>query len=251
MRRFQILLLSVLAAGGLIPGGGAVGQSFPGTGPAPRQFDGPKMLALHQEAPVMHRQLDSTAFFVDDTGYLLTARHAVENCTRVMISKENRRLDARVVALSPRYDIALLKTGRTLGLAAVFPRTTTASINDMVFAGAYNSLTDARANRGMIANARVLSSFGGGEAGHLVIDSMVTFGASGAPVLDGRGLVLGVISRRTMVNRVLAVGAAEAKAFLSSNNVRFAEDDGPQLAGGASRASRAASLSAQVTCLQN
>jgi hypothetical protein len=79
----------------------------------------------------------------------------------------------------------------------------------------------------------------------------VTFGASGAPVLDSRGLVEGVISRRTMVNRVLTVGAAEAKAFLIGNGVHVEEDDRPQIAGGSSRANRAASISARVTCLQN
>ncbi len=104
---------------------------------------------------------------------------------------------------------------------------------------------------GTLANATVVSSYGGSEAGYLVIDSTVTFGASGAPVLDSRGLVEGVISRRTMVNRVLAVGAAESKAFLVSNGIHFDQDDRPQIAGGGSRANRAASISARVTCLQN
>lgn len=97
----------------------------------------------------------------------------------------------------------------------------------------------------------MINSLGGSEAGHLVIDSPVSFGASGAPVLDRNGLVQGVVSRRTTVNRVLAVGAAEAKAFLSSQGVRIEQDDRPQLSGSTSRGSRAASLSAQVTCQQS
>jgi hypothetical protein len=97
----------------------------------------------------------------------------------------------------------------------------------------------------------VASSVSGREAGYLAIDSNVTFGASGAPVLDGRGLVEGVVSRRTAIDRVMTVGAAEAKSFLTSNGVRLAEDDRPQIAGGGSRAHRAASISARVTCLQN
>jgi hypothetical protein len=96
-----------------------------------------------------------------------------------------------------------------------------------------------------------MRSSGGTEAGYLAIDSNVTFGASGAPVLDGRGLVQGVISRRTGFGHVLAVDAVQAKAFLVANNVAFDEDDRPQIAGSASRANRAASISARVTCLQN
>lgn len=182
---------------------------------------------------------------------MLTARHAVEDCVRVVVAKEGRAVTARVVALSSRFDIALIKVPKTLGLAAVFPRNITATANSMVFVSAYDKLPGMLTGGGTLANATVTPNFGGSETGYLVIDSNVTFGASGAPVLDSRGLVEGVISRRTMVNRVLAVGAAEAKAFLAGNGVRFDEDDRPQLAGSASRANRAASISARVTCLQD
>jgi hypothetical protein len=50
---------------------------------------------------------------------------------------------------------------------------------------------------------------------------------------------------------VIAVGAGEAKTFLLANRVTLDEDDRPQLAAAASRANRAASISARVTCLQN
>lgn len=197
------------------------------------------------------RVLTSTAFFVDGSGHMLTVRHAVENCASIVVTKEQHRVIARIEAQSSRYDLALLKVPKTLGLSAVFPRSIGTSSNDMVFAGGYSTLPGLRTGGGVLANARVTSSFGGSEAGHLALDSPVTFGASGAPVLDKNGLVQGVVSRRTMVNRVLAVGAAEAKSFLTSNNVRIDEDDRPQLSGSASRAHRAASVSALVTCLQN
>jgi hypothetical protein len=107
------------------------------------------------------------------------------------------------------------------------------------------------ARGGTLANATATRSDSGSEAGYLAIDSNVTFGASGAPVLDSRSLVEGVINRRTTISRVLAVGAVEAKAFLVGNGIRLEEDDRPQIAGGASRANRAASISTRVTCLQN
>lgn len=33
-----------------------------------------------EQAPAINRQLTGTAFYVDETGHMLTARHAVENC---------------------------------------------------------------------------------------------------------------------------------------------------------------------------
>jgi S1-C subfamily serine protease len=208
-------------------------------------------LSRPAEPTVIRREKNGTAFFVDDAGHMLTARHAAEDCARIVVFKEGHAVSAQLVALSPRFDIALIKVPKTLGLAAVFPRSVTADVNDMVFAAAYDTLPGMMARGGTLANATVESNMGGSEAGYLVIDSNVTFGASGAPVLDSRGLVEGVISRRTMINRVLTVGAAETKAFLTSNGVRVEEDDRPQIAGGSSRANRAASISARVTCLQD
>jgi S1-C subfamily serine protease len=255
--RSDVLFRYLILLGGLaafaFPAPRATAQSLvPMLTPAPvRERAAPQSLARPSEPSLIHREKDGTAFFVDDTGYMLTARHAVEDCARVVVAKEGRTVPARVAALSSSFDIALIKVPKTLGLAAVFPRSATVAVNDMVFAAAYDTLPGMLTHGGTLANATVVSSFGGSEAGHLVIDSNVTFGASGAPVLGGRGLVEGVISRRTMINRVLAVGAAEIKAFLAGQGVRFGEDDRPQIAGGASRANRAASLSAHVTCLQN
>jgi S1-C subfamily serine protease len=200
-------------------------------------------------ATTITREKTGTAFFVDDAGHMLTAGHAAVDCARMLVSKEGRVVSARVVAVSSQVDLALIQTTRTLGLSAVFPRTAKASANDMMFAAAYDTLPPMTVRGGTLANATVSPT--GGEAGYLAIDSTVTFGASGAPVLDGRGLVQGVISRRTGVDHVLAVDATQAKAFLVANHVAIDEDDRPQIAGSASRANRAASISARVTCLQN
>ena len=219
--------------------------------PQPRRIASPQPLARGAEPPVIRSETNGTAFFVDESGDMLTARHAVEGCARVFVTKEGRYTAARVVALSARFDIALIKIPRTWGLAAVFPHSVTAVANDMVFAAAYDTLPGMIGRSGVMANATVAANLGGGEAGHLAMDSPVTFGASGAPVLDSRGLVEGIVSRRTAVNRVLAVDASEAKAFLGSNGIHIDEDDRPQMAGSGSRANRAASISARVTCLQN
>jgi hypothetical protein len=120
------------------------------------------------------------------------------------------------------------------------------------------------ARGGTLGNATVVSN--GGDAGYLAIASNVTFGSSGAPVLDGRGLVQGVISGRMnevklptaysapmgeLPMSVVKVTAARAKAFLAAHGIAVAEDDRPQIDPSSSRANRAASISARVTCVQN
>lgn len=195
------------------------------------------------------RQKSGTAFFVDDTGDMLTARHVVDDCQNIIVTKEGVVLSARVVALSSQADLALIKIPKTLGLAAVFPRSAEPSVNDMVFVAAYDNLSNLIASGGLLADATVVKS--DVESGILAIDSDVTFGASGAPVLDSGAHVQGVISRRTPENHVAAVSADLAKPFLAANGIEIEEDDRPQIAALGSRAHRAASISAAVTCFQN
>jgi serine protease Do len=63
--------------------------------------------------------------------------------------------------------------------------------------------------------------------------------------------VQGIISRRVASNHVLAANAEQAKRFLIANGVALQEDDQAQIASSASRANRAESISARVTCLQD
>lgn len=212
----------------------------------PSQF---RILSRAADPVIGTRQKNGTAFFVDDLGDMLTARHVVDACQHIIVTKEGIALAARVVALSDRADLALIKIPETLGLAAVFPRSVEAAANDMVFAAAYDKLPSLIASGGLLANATVVDSDAG--SGILAIDSDVTFGASGAPVLDSGARVQGVISRRTPENHVAVVGAKVAKPFLAANGIEIEEDDRPQIAALGSRAHRAASISANVTCFQN
>jgi len=227
----------------------APGQArTPSPSPLPQKSDkAPAALALPGPSSVFSRRRAGTGFFVDDDGRLVTAYHVVVGCGRVMVVKEDHHVEAKVVALSAKRDLALLAASRTLGLAAVFPQTVRTDASDMVFAAAYDSLPGLKLGGGVLANATVTGRGGDGE---LALDSSVTFGASGAPVLDKLGLVQGVISHRTGTGRVLAASAGDTKAFLLANSVDIAEDDRPQMAPFASRAHRAASISVRVLCLQ-
>jgi S1-C subfamily serine protease len=128
------------------------------------------------------KEKSGTAFFVDDMGDMLTARHVVDDCQRVVVVKDGLGLAAQVLAVSDRADLALIKVPRTLGLEAVFPRSMGAIADDMVFVAAYDNLPNLIASGGLLANATVVAN--ASADGTLEIESNVTFGASGAPVLD-------------------------------------------------------------------
>ena len=156
----------------------------------PAVLEAPKPLALPRAPAIVGRTLSGTGFFVDDFDNMLTAHHVVKDRARIAVIKQDHRVAARLVSRSPTYDIALLKVPKTLGLSATFPRVETAKSNDMVFVDVYDRLPGERI-AGMLANARVTAPPGEGEPGHLSLESPITFGASGAAVLDRNGLVQG------------------------------------------------------------
>lgn len=205
--------------------------------------------ALTRDPEILARIRGSTGFFVDQTGSLVAARHAVENCGQLVIGKEQHQVPAQLVALAKQSDIALLRIPRTLGLAVVFPQKREAMSGEAVFAVAYDNRTDLQTSS-LAGVARVESTQDKNEKGYFAIDSSATFGASGAPVLDRNGLVQGVISRRHG-NHVLAVGIGEVKTFLLSEHVHIEEDDRPQVSAPERLAERAQSVSVHVTCLKN
>jgi hypothetical protein len=106
--------------------------------PSPRQQA--ESLARSSGLTTVTRQKSGTAFFVDDIGHMLTARHVADSCVRIVVAKEGRAVAASVVALSGQLDIALIKVPKTLGLAAIFPRNVTVAANDMMFVAAYDTL---------------------------------------------------------------------------------------------------------------
>lgn len=206
-------------------------------------------LARGAEHATSGKEKSGTAFFVDDMGDMLTARHVVDDCQRVVVVKDGLDLAAQVLALSDQADLALIKVPRTLGLGAVFSRSVGAIANDMVFVAAFDNLPNLIASGGLLANATVVAN--ARADGTLEIESNVIFEASGAPVLDEGAHVQGVISRRSSDNHVIAVGVQLAKEFLVGHGIAIAEDDRPKIAALGSRAHRAASISVAAICLQN
>jgi S1-C subfamily serine protease len=201
-------------------------------------------------------ELSSTGFFVDNSGYMLTAGHSADGCAELYVDKEGQVLKADLVARSDEHDLALIKVRQTLGLPAVFARSARAAAHEMVFAAGYEVLPRVLAGGGALFNAVVdgpgtrRGSNSGGEDDDIELMSDATYGSSGAPVLSLLGLVIGVVTHKGAEGRVLATNGDVAKGFLAANHVVFDEDDRPQSSPLQDRAHRAQTISARVLCFK-
>lgn len=135
-----------------------------------------------------------TGFAISPKGYLVTCHHVVRDAERVIIHFEGGFLEAEIVALDPRNDLAILKVenwpGRYLGLAsssevthasevlaAGFPDPTVLGRNPKISTGIVNALSGVRDDPRFIQ-----------------ISAPVQPGNSGGPLLASSGRVVGVVA---------------------------------------------------------
>ena len=135
-----------------------------------------------------------TAFAISPKGYLVTCHHVVRDAERIIIHIEGGYLEAKVVALDPRNDLAILKveewTGRYLGLttsndvtqtsgvlAAGYPDPTVLGTNPKISTGIVNALSGIRDDPRFIQ-----------------ISAPVQPGNSGGPLVAPSGRVVGVVA---------------------------------------------------------
>jgi S1-C subfamily serine protease len=195
------------------------------------------------------RGVSATAFGVDGAGHLLTAAHAVASCRSLFVTKAGRVVAAEVVARSDDHDVALLKVPYPLGPPATL-HAAPAVPSGMVFVARYDGLAALADTGGGLFNAVLMRAEDGLADIDLVSDA--GSGTSGAPVLDGGGLVVGMmIARRPGANRAVALSAEVLRAFLDAQGVETPVGAAPQMAPFQDRAARAATLSAGLRCYRD
>jgi len=135
-----------------------------------------------------------TGFAISPKGYLVTCHHVVRDAERIIVHHRDGYLEATIVALDPRNDLAILKVegwpGRYLGLSASsevthasevlvagFPDPTVLGRNPKISTGIVNALSGVRDDPRFIQ-----------------ISAPVQPGNSGGPLLSPSGRVVGVVA---------------------------------------------------------
>lgn len=135
-----------------------------------------------------------TGFAISPKGYLVTCHHVVKDAARIIVHVSGGHLEAKIVALDPRNDLAVLEVpswpGRHLGLvsstevthasdvlAAGFPDPSVLGTNPKISTGIVNALSGVR-----------------DDPRHIQISAPVQPGNSGGPLVSESGRVVGVVA---------------------------------------------------------
>ena len=148
-------------------------------GPAPRRPHGQAMA-------------QGSGFFISADGYIVTNNHVVDHATEVKITtSEGKTMDAKVIGVDPKTDLALLKvkeegTFPFVGFASQAPR-----VGDWVIAVGNPFGLGGTVTAGIVsARGRDIGS--GPYDDFLQIDAPVNHGNSGGPTFNTEGEVVGV-----------------------------------------------------------
>lgn len=188
----------------------------------------------------------ASGVFVDIDGTILTVAHAVAGCRAPLVAYHGQVYRAERRAVVSAADLALLHTS-ALGLLAARWRDSDVTAGLPVFAAGYSRLLTDDAMT--LTNALVVEA----DPARLVLVSAVEPGASGSPVLDGRGAVLGLVRARraspgTTRGQAEAIGQAPIKAFLTANGLPYRTARKRELAVNQPKAGRARTLTVGILC---
>jgi serine protease Do len=179
-----------------------------------------------------------TGFVVSADGHLITCAHVIQGADLIEVWIQGKTQTARVVAVEPDDDVALLKI-EAVGLPALsLADSGKVRLGEEVRAIGFPLSTvlgnGIKVTRGIVAGVVERD-----EGKRFQIDAAVNPGNSGGPVVNTRGQVLGVASSKLVGLELMRVGfcvpAARALSLLKANDVKpvdsgLNEDlDGPGL----------------------
>lgn len=180
-----------------------------------------------------------SCFFVHPAGYAVTNHHVVAKCAGLsVLTAEGTELPARLVAVSRRADLALLRTDVRRRTFATISRDSLhpgAPITIIGFPVLKLPRREPMTMRGRFLGSRPLA--GKGEI--MAIDALVWQGSSGSPAFDGLGQVVGVVFAKANIpgiyersgvvaeDRTYAVPADELERFLIHHGIAPATGSPP------------------------
>jgi S1-C subfamily serine protease len=214
-------------------------------------------------APTKPSMSAGSGIVVNGEGYLLTNVHVINGC-KVIVAKVKgfETVPARLEAVDPKNDLALLRTRAGFGAPAVFrSETRPARLGEGVGVLGY-PLPGLLSDEPKASFGEVSSVAGMGDDYTLLqFSAPITAGNSGGPVFDSFGQVIGVVVSQaslalaarigTMPQNVnFAIKGELAQLFMTSHGVKFTTEKRERRLETETLAEQGEKSAAQIACLK-
>lgn len=200
-----------------------------------------------------------TGFYVAHDGTLITNNHVVAACSEMRISDGDKGIVAKVIAVDPDRDLALLRAPRPVDAVAVFRGDKLGLGENVVVVGFPLS---GLLSSSPIVTSGIVSALAGmhDNAREMQISAPIQPGNSGGPLFDNTGRIAGVVVATLDTVRLaraigvvpenlnFAIKGTEARQFLSANGVSVATADSGAELSTAAIAERATKMTVRLEC---
>ena len=167
-----------------------------------------------------------TGFFVSKTGHIISNHHVVEGCNIVKLSFKGKNLEATILAVDKKNDLAILKTDLTP--AKYYPVATEDAtlLEDIIIAGYPLGKKVSAAIKTSKGSVTALAGYGDNYS-EFQTDAALNQGNSGGPIMNQKGNVIGVAvanyGKKSGVESFnFGIKSSTLKTFASANGLNFA-----------------------------
>lgn len=200
-----------------------------------------------------------TGFYVARDGALITNNHVVAECGQMRISDGHEGIPAKIVAVDPQRDLALLRAPHSADAIAVFRSDKIGLGENVVVVGFPLS---GLLSSSPIVTSGIVSALAGmhDNARELQISAPIQPGNSGGPLFDGTGRIAGVVVATLDTVRLaraigvvpenlnFAIKGSEARQFLAANGVSVETAERGQDLSTAAIAEHATKMTVRLEC---
>jgi len=195
-----VVMVTVVVVAVLATRGGVATAAGPAATPRPTTTASPSVSAIYQRirpSVVVVRTNDAlgSGVIVADDGTIVTANHVIAGATRITVTFiDGTSTQAAVVSANPKLDVAVLKPASLPQVVVPAAVGGGASVGAPVVAvGNPLGLADS-VSAGVVSGLnRTAHTADGTYSGLIQFDASVNPGSSGGPLLDSRGLIVGIV----------------------------------------------------------
>lgn len=163
-----------------------------------------------------------TAFFVSNSGHLLTNNHVVEGCSVSKITYLNNEYDAKLLATDKTLDLALLKTEINPKSYFNFSKEGASKLNKIYVAGyplGKGLSDDLKITSGIVSSLKGFDD----NSNEIQIDAPINPGNSGGPIINENGDLVAIavsgLAKDLTEGINFGIKSSAAELFLKSNKV--------------------------------
>ena len=163
-----------------------------------------------------------TAFFVSNSGHLLTNNHVVEGCSVSKITYLNNEYDAKLLATDKTLDLALLKTEINPKSYFNFSKEGASKLNKIYVAGyplGKGLSDDLKITSGIVSSLKGFDD----NSNEIQIDAPINPGNSGGPIINENGDLVAIavsgLAKDQTEGINFGIKSSAAELFLKSNKV--------------------------------